>query len=101
MASSSNLSDPSRQLGKKLSILYRFEGETPFNEVVGLLQRVERDPEGENILHVLKRDGTLVAVRESSIIRLKWVPPARGPVRRPKSWDALEAPEATKDPDAE
>jgi len=76
------------RLGEKLSILFRIEGdpEHPFSEVVGLLQRVDLDEGGHRVLHVCRRDGSVVAVAEPDVIRLKFVPPARGALRPPASW---------------
>jgi len=76
------------RLGEKLSILYRIEGdpEHPFSEVVGLLQRVDVDDGGRRVLHVCRRNGSVVAVAEPDVIRLEFIPPARGSLRRPASW---------------
>jgi hypothetical protein len=75
-------------LGQKLSVLFRVHGDPdhPFSEAVGLLQRVEVDSGGSRTLVVLRRDGTLVAVPERDLVKLKLVPASRGPVRAPRSW---------------
>lgn len=78
------------RLGQKVSILYRLEHDPqfPFNEVVGVLQRIEVSPEGETTSYlVVKRDGSLVSVPATAIVRLKVVPTGRGPVRIPSSWE--------------
>jgi hypothetical protein len=88
------------RLGEKLSVLYRIGGDPqhPFSEVVGLLQRVDVDDEGRRVLHVCRRDGSLVAVAEPDVIRLKFVPPARGALRRPAPWGPKES-SASEPPD--
>ncbi|MGH2732046.1 MAG: hypothetical protein ACRDJG_03735 [Actinomycetota bacterium] len=53
---------------------------------MGLLQRVETGADGSRTLFILRRDGTLVAVSERDLIKLKLVAVSRGPVRAPKSW---------------
>jgi hypothetical protein len=77
------------RLGEKLSILFRIEGdaEHPYSEVVGLLQRVDRDSRGGRVLLVCRRDGSLVEVPEADVIRLKFIPPAGGRLRPPPSWE--------------
>ncbi|GAC1374700.1 MAG: hypothetical protein NVSMB32_17770 [Actinomycetota bacterium] len=67
------------RLGEKLSILYRIEGdpEHPFSEVVGLLQRVERNADGARLLHVCRRSGAVVVVAEADVIRMKFVPTSK------------------------
>jgi hypothetical protein len=73
-AASSRLDES--HLGAKVSLLFRIEGdpEHPFSEVVGLLQRIDTDPGGARRLAVLRRNGELVEVLESDVIRWKLVP---------------------------
>ncbi len=78
------------RLGEKLSILFRIEGdpEHPYSEVVGLLQRVSTGGDGGRVLHVCRRDGSVTAVAEADVVRLKFVPVTTGrPFRPPKSWE--------------
>lgn len=65
-------------VGRKVSVLYRLEGDPryPMNELVGVVQRVEGETEGERTLFIRKRDGTLTGVRQTSIVKLKIVPPS-------------------------
>lgn len=76
--------------GEKLSVLFRIEGdpEFPYSEAVGLLQRVDATAAGERTWVILKRDGTTVEVPERAVVRYRVVPPSRGPLRIPKSWEA-------------
>ncbi|MGH2768220.1 MAG: hypothetical protein ACREJP_00430 [Candidatus Methylomirabilales bacterium] len=71
-------------LGEKVSLLFRITGDPrhPFSEVVGLLQRIETDPEGLRTFLVIRRDGTLVSVPEPEVIRSKLVPTSGGATRR-------------------
>ncbi|MBW3590541.1 MAG: hypothetical protein KY393_01605 [Actinobacteria bacterium] len=76
-----------------MSILFRIKGdpEHPFSEAVGVLQRIDSDP---TTYHVLRRSGEVVEVPEQSVVTLKLMPAARGPLRRPKSWSKTpESPE--------
>ena len=62
-----------------MSILFRLgpgeaDPEHPFSEVFGVLQRVSSTGDGAQTLHVCRRDGSLVAVAEADIVRLKFVP---------------------------
>lgn len=78
------------RLGEKLSILFKIEGDPdhPFSEVVGLLQRVAVNAGGGRVLHVCRRDGSVVEVAEADIVRLKFIPiRPGGPFRIPKSWE--------------
>jgi hypothetical protein len=72
------------RLGERLSILFRIEGDPGhgFSEVTGLLQRVVVGEDGQRVLHVCRRDGSVVGVAEADIVRLKFIPPATGPLRR-------------------
>ncbi|HLF70158.1 MAG TPA: hypothetical protein VI541_04305 [Actinomycetota bacterium] len=68
-ASSFTVSD----LGSKVSILYRIEDDTyPYSEAVGVLSRIESDP--EVIYVVIRRDGSQARVPEAAIITSKVVP---------------------------
>jgi hypothetical protein len=53
---------------------------------VGLLQRVAVDEAGARTLGVCRRDGSVVEVAESDVIRLKFIPIRGGPFRAPASW---------------
>lgn len=78
-----------RRLGEKISILFRIEGDPdhPYSEVVGLLQRVAVNESGARTLAVCRRDGSVVEVAETDVIRLKFVPiRSGGPFRAPASW---------------
>lgn len=78
------------RLGEKLSILFRIAGDPdhPFSEAVGLLQRVAANAAGVRVLHVCRRDGSVVEVAEDDIVRLKFIPiRPGGPFRIPKSWE--------------
>jgi len=91
-------SDPARprgdpdlkgRLGEKISVLFRIEGDPdhPYSEVVGLLQRVAVSESGARTLAVCRRDGSVVEVAETDVIRLKFVPiRSGGPFRAPSSW---------------
>jgi hypothetical protein len=77
------------RLGEKISILFRIEGDPdhPYSEVVGLLQRVAVDESGARTLAVCQRDGSVVEVAETDVIRLKFIPiRSGGPFRAPASW---------------
>ena len=78
-----------RRLGEKISILFRIEGDPdhPYSEVVGLLQRVAVSESGARTLAVCRRDGSVVEVAETDVIRLKFIPiRSGGPFRAPASW---------------
>jgi hypothetical protein len=76
-----------RNLGEAISLLYKIRGDPdhPFSEVTGVLQRIERSPEG-CIYHLARRSGEVVRVEESDVLKSKVLPPAHGPIRMPKSW---------------
>jgi len=77
------------RLGEKVSILFRIEGDPdhPYSEVVGLLQRVAVNELGARTLAVCRRDGSVVEVAETDVIRLKFIPiRSGGPFRAPASW---------------
>ncbi len=75
-------------LGEAVSLLFRLPGDPnyPFSEVTGVLQRVERSPDGHCVYHIVRRSGELVSVAEPDVLKLKIIPPATGPVKVPKSW---------------
>ena len=62
------------RLGERLSLLYRITGDPdhPFNEVVGVLQRVSEEP-GGRVLHVCRRNGAVVTVPEADIVAMKFL----------------------------
>jgi hypothetical protein len=56
--------------------------------VVGLLQRVFVNAGGGRVLHICRRDGSVVEIAEDDIVRLKFIPiRPGGPFRVPKSWE--------------
>jgi hypothetical protein len=76
------------RLGERLSILYRITGdpEHPYSEVVGVLQRVAAG-DGGRVLHICRRDASVVAVAETDVVRMKFLPPRSGTrFRAPASW---------------
>ena len=76
-ARSAEANSPGKQhLGQKLSILYRIEdSDHPFNEVVGLLQRVENEDDGAyDTLMILRKSGELVEVGAEQIVSWKVLP---------------------------
>lgn len=79
-------------LGEAISLLYKIQGDPdhPFSEVTGILQRIERNPEG-CVYHVVRRSGEVVRVDQSDVLKSKVLPPARGPIRIPKSWHEAES----------
>lgn len=61
-------------LGARISVLFRIhdDPEHPFSEVVGVLQRI--DPEtasGQEVFCVLRRNGDLVSVPSSDVVKFK------------------------------
>jgi hypothetical protein len=79
---------PESLIGKKVSIYCRTPADPqyPFSEVLGVVQREERDADGNRTLFVVKRDAILVEVAEKDVVSLKVVPPSTGPLRIPDSW---------------
>ena len=75
-------------LGEAVSLLFRLQSDPnyPLSEVTGVLQRVERTPDGHCIYHIVRRSGELVSVSEPDVLKLKIIPPATGPLKIPKSW---------------
>lgn len=76
-ARSAEANSPGKQhLGQKLSVLYRIEdSQHPFNEVVGVLQRVQgQDDGGHDTLMILRKSGELVEVGAEQIVSWKVVP---------------------------
>ncbi|HWD09434.1 MAG TPA: hypothetical protein VHA57_10110 [Actinomycetota bacterium] len=74
-----------------MSVLYRLApgaGDPhPFSEVVGMLQRVATDQDGQRSFHICRRDGSVLAVREADVIAMKFIPTRpSGKVRIPPSW---------------
>jgi hypothetical protein len=66
--------DPGSLIGRRLSILYRIEEEThQFTEAAGLLESVDNSSAGA-VLHIRKRNGDLVEVPASQIVKLKVIP---------------------------
>jgi len=49
--------------------------------------RVEGDPGPARELHVMRRSGEVVCVREGEVVKLKLIPSGSGPLRRPAAWD--------------
>jgi hypothetical protein len=90
-----DLPDPG--LGQKVSILYRLPagpdaGGFEFSEVVGIVQRISDAPPGGPVLAVVRRNGALVEVPRSDIVRMKIVRTSgAGPFKPPKSWGSGEA----------
>jgi hypothetical protein len=69
--------DPGSLIGRRLSILYRIENEThQFSEAAGLLERVEKSPGGDTMF-IRKRNGDLVEVLASHVVKLKVIPEAK------------------------
>ena len=83
---------PEPKLGQKVSILYRLVGdEYPFTEVVGIVQRIADNDEGEPTIAVIRRNADLVCVRRADIVRMKIVPThGKGPFKPPRSWSAAQ-----------
>ncbi|MGH2720147.1 MAG: hypothetical protein ACRDJO_00915 [Actinomycetota bacterium] len=88
---------PNPGLGQKVSILYRLPAGPDadgfeFSEVVGIVQRISRALSGDPVLTVVRRNGALVEVPRSGIVRMKIVPTSgAGPFRPPRSWGSGEA----------
>lgn len=78
-----------QDLGTKVSILQRLAGagQHPFNEVIGLLMRIEDRPGQSPLYHILRRNGDVMEVSQDSIVALKRLQPAGGPVKAPRSWE--------------